>query len=91
MNHDILINHILEVLKNAESTLEPCKAGCIQFKVPQVRVIGKERIESLTWLVDKGLARAKRLVLPLFVTEGIILILLLALIQPIILPFLLLV
>jgi putative membrane protein len=90
MDHETLIKHILDVLKDAESTVEPCKAGCIQFKVPQVRVIGKERIESLTWLVDKGLARAKRLVLPLFVTEGIILILLLAFIQPIILPFLLL-
>jgi putative membrane protein len=87
MDNQVLINHVVTVLKEAESNLEPSKAGCLQFVVPQVRVIGKERIESLTLLVDKGLAKAKRIIAPLFVTEGIILILLLALIQPIILPF----
>jgi putative membrane protein len=80
MDYQILVNHILDVLKKAESTLEPTKAGSLQFVVPGVRVIGKERIESLTMLVDKGIARAKRIVAPLFVSEGIILILLLALI-----------
>jgi hypothetical protein len=47
--------------------------------VPEVRVIGKARLESLSLLVDKALQRAKQIVAPIFALEGLILILLLAL------------
>jgi hypothetical protein len=47
--------------------------------VPKVRVIGKARLESLSTLVDKALRRAKQTVAPLFISEGLLLILLLAL------------
>jgi predicted neutral ceramidase superfamily lipid hydrolase len=79
MNHDILLGHIQEAAKRAAESLEPCKAGCLRLVVPNVRVIGKARLESLSLLVDRTLQRAKQIVAPVFVSEGVALILLLAL------------
>jgi putative membrane protein len=79
MNHDVLINYILKVATTAAGNLETTKAGCLRLVVPQVRVIGKDRITSLSLLVDKALQRAKRIVVPIFALEGLVLILLLTL------------
>jgi len=78
MNHETLISYIQEAAKAAASTLEHSKAGCLRMIVPEVRVIGKARLESLSMLVDKALQRAKQIVIPIFVSEGLALILLLA-------------
>ena len=78
MNIELLIRHIQEVSKAAEKNLETCKAGCSRIIVPKIRVIGQNRIESLSLLVDKTLQRAKQVVAPLFVSEGMLLVLLLA-------------
>ncbi len=77
MNHEVLIKYITDAAKKAEANMEPCKAGCLSFTVPQVRVIGEEMMGSLTRLVDEALKRAKKTVLPIFVLEGIVLVLLL--------------
>jgi putative membrane protein len=77
MDHKILISYIQKATKAAAANLETCNAGCLRLVVPKVRVIGKERIESLSRLVDKALQRAKQTVAPIFVSEGLILILLL--------------
>jgi predicted neutral ceramidase superfamily lipid hydrolase len=66
------------VSKAAERNLETCKAGCSRIIVPKIRVIGQNRIESLSLLVDKTLQRAKQVVAPIFLSEGLFLILLLA-------------
>jgi putative membrane protein len=79
MNHETLISYIQEAAKTAVASLEHCKAGCLRMVVPEVRVIGKARLESLSMLVDKALQRAKQIVVPIFTLEGLILILLLAL------------
>jgi putative membrane protein len=79
MNHDALIKYIIEAAKTAKSNLETCNAGCLRLVVPKVRVIGQARLESLSLLVDKALRWAKRAVVPIFVSEGIALIVLLAL------------
>jgi putative membrane protein len=79
MNHETLINYIQKVTKAAVANLETCNAGSLRLVVPKVRVIGKARIESLSLLVDKALQRAKQSVAPVFVSEGLILMLLLAL------------
>jgi putative membrane protein len=79
MNHEMLISYIQEAAKTAAASLEHCKAGCLRMVVPEVRVIGKARLESLSMLVDKALQRAKQIVVPIFAVEGLILILLLAL------------
>ena len=77
MEHELLIRYICEVAKKAESNLEASTAGYLRFVVPQVRVIGEERLKSITTLVDKGIQRAKQLVVPVFGLEGLILLLLL--------------
>jgi putative membrane protein len=79
MNHETLISYIQEAAKTATARLEHCKAGCLRMVVPEVRVIGKARLESLSMLVDKALQRAKQIVAPIFALEGLILILLLTL------------
>jgi len=79
MDNETLINYIKDVAKAAVANLETCNAGCLRLVVPKVRVIGEARLESLSLLVDKALRRAKRIVAPIFVSEGLILILLLAL------------
>ena len=79
MNHETLISYIEEAAKAATANLETCNAGCLHLVVPKVRVIGEARLESLSLLVDKALRRAKGIVAPIFVSEGLILILLLAL------------
>lgn len=79
MDHKTLIRYITEVAKAAASNLESCKAGCLHLVVPQVRVIGEARLGSLSLLVDKALRRAKQIVAPIFVSEGVLFILFLAL------------
>jgi putative membrane protein len=79
MDHPLLIQYIIEVAKKAEANLEECNAGCRTFIVPHVRVIGKERLKSVTTLVDKAIAKAKHIVVPIFGVEGLVLLLLLQL------------
>jgi len=79
MNPETLISYIKEAAKAASASLETCNAGCTRLTVPKVRVIGKARLESLSMLVDKALQRAKQTVIPIFASEGLILILFLAL------------
>ena len=77
MDQKLLINYISEVAKKAEANFEASNAGYIHFTVPQVRVIGEERLKSVTTLVDKAILKAKQVVLPIFGAEGLLLILLL--------------
>ena len=79
MNHETLIGYITEVAKAAVASLESCRAGCNRVVVPEVRVIGQARLESLSLLVDTALKKAKQIVVPIFALEGLLLILLLAL------------
>jgi hypothetical protein len=58
--------------------LESCRAACQHLVVPKVRVIGADRIHSLTTLVDMALQKAKQIIVPIFAVEGILLILFLA-------------
>ncbi len=78
MNHELLIDYIRDAAKTAEAGLENCKTACLSIVVPQVGVIGKSRLESLTTLVDSALRRVKQVVVPIFAFEGLVLILLLA-------------
>jgi putative membrane protein len=79
MNHETLMRYITGVAKAAASNMESCKAGCLRLVVPNVRVIGEARLRTLSLLVDKALRRAKQVVAPIFLSEGALLILLLAL------------
>ena len=79
MDNALLIKYICEAAKKAEANLEGCSAGCRTFVVPQVRVIGEERLRSVTTLVDKAIVKAKRVAFPIFGVEGLLLLLLLLL------------
>jgi putative membrane protein len=78
MDHDALIGYIKEAASSAVERLETCKVGFLTITVPKVRVIGQSRIHALSTLVDKALQKAKRIVVPIFALEGVLLILLLA-------------
>jgi putative membrane protein len=78
LNHETLIGYVKQAASEAVKRLEPCKSGSLTVTVPKVRVIGQARIEALSTLVDKALKRAKRIVVPIFGLEGLLLILLLA-------------
>ncbi|MCW4000351.1 MAG: DUF2070 family protein [Candidatus Bathyarchaeota archaeon] len=79
IDHQALIGYVKQAARNAAADLEDAKAGCIQFTVPNVRVIGEERLKSITVLVDEAIAKAKRVAPPVFGVEGLLLILLLLL------------
>jgi putative membrane protein len=79
MDNALLIRYIEEASKKAEANLERSRTGCRTFVVPQVRVIGEERLKSVTTLVDKAIVKAKHVVFPIFGVEGLLLILLLLL------------
>jgi len=79
MDHELLIGYITEAAKAAEANLESCKAGCKRVVIPQVRVIGQARLESLSLLVDAALKKAKQIFFPIFALEGLLLLLLLTL------------
>jgi putative membrane protein len=79
INQTLLIQYIAEAVKKAEANLEGCSAGCRTFVVPRVRVIGEERLKSITTLIDKAIVKAKHIVIPIFAAEGLLLLLLLLL------------
>jgi len=77
IDHALLIEYIKNVASKASEQLEECKAGSLSVTVPQVRVIGKERLHSLSSLVELAFKRAKQIVVPVFGLEGALLVLLL--------------
>jgi putative membrane protein len=79
MDQELLTRYICEVAKKAEANLEVCNAGFTHFIVPNVGVIGEERLKSITLLVDKAIKKAKQTLVPIFGLEGLLLILLLLL------------
>jgi putative membrane protein len=79
MDHSVLIRYISEVAKKAEASLEAAKAGCRTFTVTKVRVIGEERLKSVTTLIDEGIKKAKQVAAPIFGAEAFLIILLLLL------------
>ena len=79
MDQELLTRYICEVAKKAEANLELSNAGFVHFIVPNVRVIGEERLKSITLLVDKAIKKAKQTLVPVFGLEGLLLILLLLL------------
>jgi putative membrane protein len=79
MDHAHLIGHVTDAAKAASKNMEPSKAGHIRIVVPKVRVIGAEFLHSISTLVDQTIQKAKRILLPIFGAEHLLLILLLIL------------
>ncbi len=79
MDHELLIGYVKQAALAAAANFEPCKAGHLRLTVPNVRVIGGEFLESISLLVDQTIQKAKRLLLPVFGVEHLLLLVLLIL------------
>jgi putative membrane protein len=77
MNHEKLIGYIKEATLTSLSNLEPVKAACRSITIPDVKVIGEKRLETLCLLIDRALKKAKKVVVPIFATSGLLLMLVL--------------
>ena len=78
MNQERLVAYIKDAAQTAAGNLESCRAGSLRLVVPKVRVIGGECLEFMTVLVDKTIQKAKRILVPIFAFEALLLILLIA-------------
>lgn len=78
MNDEKLISYIREAALAAISDLERVKAACRSITVPDVKVIGAKQLETLCLLTDRTLQKAKKIVVPIFATSGLLLMLFLA-------------
>ena len=77
IDHTALIRSIKEAAQKALQNLDDSKAGFFQFVVPDVRVIGEERLDAISNLVDKAIHKAKKVAAPIFGGEALLLVLLL--------------
>ena len=78
MDHTKLLSYVKTVASMAMERLKPSESSALTLTVPNIQVIGKDRIEGLSMLVDNALQKAKRVVIPIFGFEGLLLILLLS-------------
>jgi putative membrane protein len=75
MNHEKVIDSIKQATASALAGLGPARAGFRTVSVPNVKVIGREQLESLSRLTDKGLQRAKQTIIPVCFVCGLLLML----------------
>jgi putative membrane protein len=77
MDQETLIGYIKEATLSSLSNLEPAKAACRSITIPDVKVIGEKKLEILCLLIDRTLKKAKKVVVPIFATSGLLLMLVL--------------
>ncbi len=78
INHEKLIGYIKRATLAAVSDLERAKAAARSITVRNVKVIGEKKLEKLCLLTDRVIRKAKKIVIPIFATSGILLMLFLA-------------
>ncbi len=78
MDQETIIDNVKQAASNALAKLAASKTGSSIITIPKVRVIGQTKIAAISNLVDEALQRAKRVVVPIFGLEGLLLLLLLA-------------
>jgi len=77
IDHESLIQHIRDATFMALSGLEPVKAACRRITLSDIKVIGEKKLETLCLLIDKTLQKAKKIVIPIFAIDGLLLMLVL--------------
>ncbi len=77
IDHENLIAYIKRATFAALSDLEHVKAACRSITIPEVKVIGGKRLETLCLLIDRTLQKAKKVAVPIFATSGLLLMLVL--------------
>jgi putative membrane protein len=75
IDHEKLIGYIKRVTLAAVSDLERAKAGARGMTVRNVKVIGEKKLETLCLLTDSVVQKAKKTVIPIFATAGLLLML----------------
>ena len=75
IDHKKLIGCIEEAAFAAVAELKSARAGCRSISVSNVKVIGREQLENLSHLTDKGLQRAKKAIVPISLASGLLLML----------------
>lgn len=75
MDHGKLIGYIEKATLVAVSDLERAKAAARSMTVPNVKVIGARKLETLCLLTDRVLQKAKKTVVPIFAVAGLLLML----------------
>jgi len=73
MDKTRLLGYIKDVTLAAIATLDPAKAAFGGVIVKDVTVLGAQQLETLCLLIDRSLQTAKRSVIPVFVTAGVLL------------------
>ncbi|MFZ0966274.1 MAG: DUF2070 family protein, partial [Candidatus Bathyarchaeia archaeon] len=64
IDHENLIAYIKKATFAALSELEHVKAACRSITIPEVKVIGEKRLETLCLLIDRTLQKAKKVAVP---------------------------
>jgi putative membrane protein len=77
IDRENLIAYIKRATFAALSDLEHVKAACRSITIPEVKVIGEKRLETLCLLIDRTLQKAKKVAVPIFATSGLLLMLIL--------------
>jgi putative membrane protein len=77
IDHEKLIEYIKGATLTALSTLERVKATCRNITIPDVKVIGEKRLNTLCLLIDRTIQYAKKVAVPIFATSGLLLMLIL--------------
>jgi putative membrane protein len=75
--HDAVIGYVKETVLSALSNLEPVKAACANIKIPKIKVIGGKQLEKLCLLIDNTLQKAKKAIVPILASNGLLLMLIL--------------
>lgn len=73
IDHEKLIGYIKKATLAALSDLERAKAAARSITVPDVKVIGEEKLEALCLLADRTVQKAKEIVVPIFATTSLLL------------------
>lgn len=73
MDRKKLVDYVKQAASAASSHLEPSRVSCQRLMVTDVTVLGAKQLETLCLLIDKSLRMAKRLVVPVFLTAGLVL------------------
>jgi putative membrane protein len=73
MDRRKLVDYIKNLTLKAITNLQPAEASCQSITVADVTVLGGKQLETLCLLIDKGLQTAKRIVVPVFLTAGLVL------------------
>jgi putative membrane protein len=73
IENEELIRYVEEASNRALASLERVKVSCSTVAIPDVKVIGTQKLQALCLLVDKAVRRAKRAAVPVFGASGLLL------------------